>query len=76
MYGKGWTSQGVLVRTLLLQLLQELVVLPPQLCPLGELVLAAGRIELQPQAEVLLLQLPILDGKFGGLDRQLIQYAP
>ena len=49
---------GLLTR--LVQLFQQLVVRPPQLGPLGELILAAGRVELAADLEVLLLCLALL----------------
>lgn len=42
-------------RTHLLQLLQHLVMLPPQLRPLGELVLAARSVQVTSHIEVTLL---------------------
>lgn len=47
-------------RTHLLQLLQHLVVLPAQLRPLCELVLAARSIQVAPHIQVGLLQLALL----------------
>lgn len=65
-------THGALVSglpTLLLQLIQQLVVLPAQLCPLGKLVLAARPRELQANREVFLL-LPALIGKALGQRRR------
>ena len=48
------------VPTLLLQLIQQLVMLPPELGPLGELVLAARRVEVMANIQVFLLLLALV----------------
>lgn len=52
--------------TICFNLLDELIVLPPQLRPFRELVLRARGVELGADFEELLFQLALLGGGFGG----------
>jgi hypothetical protein len=60
-----WTLGVQQTPTLLLQLLQQLVMLPAQLRPLGELVLAAGRIQVVADGQVFFLLLSLIGELFG-----------
>lgn len=62
--------------TCLLQLVQQLVMLAPQLRPLRELVLAARGVELTPGLEVLALLGALLGSRFRQGRREGCQDAP
>ena len=63
-------------RTLLLELLNQLVVMPSQLGPLGKLILAAGSIQVSPGLEEILLELPLLGIVLGQLGREGVDDGP
>lgn len=62
--------------TRILQLLQELVMGSPQLCPLRELILTAGRVEVAPRLQELLLELLLLRRQFRRLDGEVVEQSP
>jgi hypothetical protein len=69
--GKGgrFAPFGMGERTHLLQLLQHLVVLPPQLRPLGKLILAARSVQVMSHLEVTLLELALVADLLRGAQR-------
>lgn len=64
------------VRTRCLKLLEELVVLAPQLCPLCKLVLAARGIHLPPHSKIIGLDFSLLGGGFGGRHGEEVDEGP
>lgn len=64
------------LRTGCLELLKELVVLAPQLCPLCKLVLAACGVHLSAGGEVLSLQFALLGGGVGGRHGEVVDERP
>lgn len=64
------------IRTRLVKLLDELVVLATQLGPFGKLVLAARGVELTADLEVVGLEDSLLAGGLGGRDREEVDERP
>lgn len=68
---------GILhIRTLFLELFEQLVVLAADLGPFGKLVLAAGGIELAADAHVLCLRLALLGGGLGRRNGEVVDGCP
>jgi len=64
------------LRTGCLELLKQLVVLAPQLCPLCKFVLAACGVHLSAGGEVFGLQFSLLGGGLGGRHGEVVDEGP
>lgn len=64
------------VHTRCLKLLEQLVVLAPQLCPLCKLVLAAGGVHLAPHGQIIGLDFSLLGGGLGGRHGEEVDEGP
>lgn len=63
-------------RTRRVELLEQLVVLPPHLGPFCKLVLTARRIEIPPGLQILGLELALLSGSFRRRNGQVVYQCP
>lgn len=64
------------VRTRCFELLEELVVLAPQLCPLCKLILAARGVHLPPHSKIIGLDFSLLGGGFGRRHGEEVDEGP